>query len=297
MKNLLIGIVALWVLTMVATDARAQSGRGNGGGQSRGGTGSGTPTRAGNQGQAGQSPRGNQGAPAQRGHQIRQNSGVAANAGGLDLVRMREEEKLARDVYTSLAKSSKLTIFGSISRAESQHMQAIERLIRSGAGNIGNLNDTPGVFVFPEYQQLYTTLVASGARSPVDALMVGAKIEEMDIADLRQLLTQTTDPQVRQVLTRLMQGSQNHLRAFASQLSSRGASYNAEFLTQAEFDQIANSPGKGPSSPSAGRGANKPGQGPQTSGQRLGRQFQGNSGQGFGAGNAGQGGGRKRRGR
>lgn len=297
MKSLLMGLVALLVLTMVATDAMAQRGRGNGGGRSRNATDSGIQTRSGKQGQARRSPRGNQGASAQRGNQIRQTSGVSTNAGGLDLRRMREEEKLARDVYTSLARSSKLTIFGSISRAESQHMQAIERLIRSGTANVGNLNDTPGVFVFPEYQQLYTTLVASGARSPMDALMVGAKIEEMDIADLKRLLTQTSDPQLRQVLTRLMQGSQNHLRAFASQLASRGASYNAEFLTQAEFDQIANSPGKAHNSPSAGRGANKRGQGPQTSGQRLGRQFQGNSGQGFGAGNAGQGGGRKRRGR
>ena len=53
-----------------------------------------------------------------------------------------------------------------------------------------------------------------------------------------------------------MQGSQNHLRAFASQIAKQGASYNAEFLTQAEFDQIARSSGQGHGQQSAGRGAN-----------------------------------------
>ena len=122
-------------------------------------------------------------------------------------------------------------------------MQAIERLLGGGGGN--GWSDKPGVFAFAEYQQLYETLVASGSRSPLDALKVGAKIEEMDIADLRQVLNQTNDPQVRQVLQHLMQGSQNHLRAFASQITQQGAIYHAEFLSQADFDQIASSTGQG----------------------------------------------------
>ena len=132
-----------------------------------------------------------------------------------------------------------------------------------------------GIFVFPEYQQLYKSLIASGTRSPLDALTVGAKIEEMDIADLRRLLTQTTDRQVRQVLEHLMQGSQNHLRAFAFQIAKQGATYNAEFLTQAEFDQIAGSSGQGRGQHSAGRGANNRGQGLQNrgKGRQLGPQF------------------------
>lgn len=297
MKNSLIGVGALLVLTMITSDAMAQRGQRNGGGQGRGAGGPGIQTRGGNQGQAGQSQRENMGHTAQGGNQMQQTFGVlSANDGGPDLLRMREEEKLARDVYTSLAKSSRLTIFGNISRAESQHMQAIERLIRSGGGNAVNLNDTPGVFVFPEYQQLYATLIASGSRSPLDALMVGAKIEEMDIADLKRVLTQTSSPQVRQVLTHLMQASQNHLRAFASQLANQGSSYKAEFLTQAEFNQIANSSGQGHGPQSAGRGANNGGQGSQAGGQQAGSLFQGNGGQGLGGmnrggqGNGGQGG-------
>ena len=65
------------------------------------------------------------------------------------------------------------------------------------------------------------------------------------IADLKRVLTRTNEPQIQQVFTHLMQGSQNHLRAFASQLSRQGVNYKAEFLTQAEFDQISNSMEKG----------------------------------------------------
>lgn len=317
MKCLLIGLGALLALTMVAPDAMSQQRRGSGGaGQSRGSGGIGTQTRTGNQGRGQngvgiqtqaktQTRTGNQSqAQAQRGNQSRQSNGnLSANTGGPDLLRMREEEKLARDVYTQLAKTYKLTIFRNISRAESQHMQSVERLIRERRGNA--LNDVPGVFVFPEYQRLYDSLVASGSRSPLDALNVGARIEEMDIADLRRMLAQTNDPQVRQVMERLMQGSQNHLRAFASQIGKNGASYNAEFLSQADFDQIARSSGQGRGQHSVGHGGNNGGQGSQNRGSGPQFRFQGQNsgGQGFGAssqsrqGSARQGGGKQGRGR
>jgi len=303
MKTLRIGFGTLLVLTMVTSVAKAQRGPGNEAGQGRGAGGPGTQTRGGHQGQTGQPQRGNKGHSGESGNPNQQSSGVlSTDIEGLDLLRMREEEKLARDVYTSLAKTSMLTIFGNISHAEGQHMQSIERLIRSGGAKAVNLNDTPGVFDSPKYQQLYATLIASGSRSPQDALKVGAKIEEMDIADLKRFLTQTTDPQVRQVLTHLMQGSQNHLRAFASQLAKQGLSYRAEFLTQAEFDQIANSSGQGSGQQSTGRGSKNGGQASNAGCQQVGSQHQGNGGQGLGEknrggqGNADQGGRRKGRG-
>lgn len=278
MNRLLIFSSALLALSMVTSDVVAQQKRGGGGGQGRGQASAATQIRSGNQG-FGQSQRESQG---------RLSSGIiSTNNGGLDLLRMREEEKLARDVYTSLAKTSGLTVFQNIARAENQHMQAVERLI-GGAGANGNaMNNVPGTFAFPDYQQLYQTLVASGTRSPLDALMVGAKIEEMDITDLRRVLVQTTNPQVQQVLGHLLQGSQNHLRAFASQIAQQGATYNAEFLTQAEFDQIAQSSGRGQGQQSGGLGPNSSGQGSQGQGKGQQHGFQGQNpvGQGFGGAN------------
>ncbi|WP_419581024.1 DUF2202 domain-containing protein [Stieleria magnilauensis] len=176
----------------------------------------------------------------------------ATNDNSIDLLRLWEEEKMARDVYNTLAKTSSQMVFRNIARAESQHMQSVARLIGGSGAGLQRSSNTPGVFVTPEYQRLYQTLIAEGSRGTLDALKVGAKIEEMDIADLRKQLAATSHPQTRQVLERLMQASHNHLRAFASQIASQGSTYTAQFLTQADFDAIANSSGNGQGRQGAG---------------------------------------------
>ncbi|TWU08574.1 DUF2202 domain-containing protein [Stieleria varia] len=281
MKRYLMGVGTMLVLSLFLSDASAQQRRGGkGAGQGRGAGQSQSQTRPGNQ--AAINPRQDiRGGGPMGGGPMGGGSGGAINASGsgLDLQRMWEEEKLARDVYNRLAQTSKLMIFRNISRAESQHMQSIERVMRTGAGNGATLQDVPGVFSYPEYQQLYQSLVASGTQNPLAALMVGAKVEEMDIADLRQLLTRTNDAQVRQVLQHLMRGSQNHLRAFASQIAIQGGTYNAEFLTQAEFDQTAR--GSGTGSGQQGRGQGQQGQGQQGQGQQGSAGFGQGQGQGM----------------
>ena len=123
----------------------AQQRRGNGGaGQGRGSNGIATQTRTGNQdaSQTALESRRKLEPKRELAIRVRLNRNeeirvanpldlLSTNTSGPDLLRMREEEKLARDVYTSLAKTSKLTIFRNISRAESQHMQSVERLIRA----------------------------------------------------------------------------------------------------------------------------------------------------------------------
>ena len=54
---------------------------------------------------------------------------TAADAAGLQY--MREEEKLARDVYTLLGDRYDVRVFDNIARAESRHMAAIKRLLGS----------------------------------------------------------------------------------------------------------------------------------------------------------------------
>ncbi|KAA5541454.1 DUF2202 domain-containing protein [Roseiconus nitratireducens] len=292
MKILLYVCGILLVFTLVTSDAVAQQGRGGAGKRGGGSGGSATQTR---DGRGGQPDRGSQ--QAGKGpNALRQNQGQkqlgsqSPNSGQPDFLRIWEEEKLARDVYSSLATTSKLTIFRNIARSENQHMQSIERLIRTGGANAGQLNDKPGLFAFAENQQLYESLIAAGSRSPLDALMVGARIEEMDIADLKRLAAQTIEPRARQTLNRLMRGSENHLRAFAGQIAGQGASYRAEFLTQAEFDAIAKASGKGEGPAGNGRGINDRGQQAQSNGRQLGTPPEGNAGPGFGSQNgSGQG--------
>ena len=107
-------------------------------------------------------------------------------------------------------------------------------------------DDVPGVFVDPTIQTLYDDLVEQGSKSLVDALVVGATIEDMDIVDLQ--LRRSGIEAIDDVYANLEKGSRNHLRSFVKLIEDAGATYEPHHLTQEEFDEIVNSPmetGKG----------------------------------------------------
>jgi hypothetical protein len=157
------------------------------------------------------------------------------------LVRMREEEKLARDVYLTLAQTSGLQIFNNIANAESQHMRAVEQLVSRYSPAIAGPQLPVGSFSNPQFQALYKSLVASGSTSPIAAATVGAKIEEMDIKDLQTMLSQNLPRDISRVLEHLQKASGNHLRAFTMELKRLGGAYIPEFLSPQDYNNIINS--------------------------------------------------------
>ena len=150
---------------------------------------------------------------------------------------MREEEKLAHDVYVTLAQSSGLQIFNNIANAESQHMRAVEQLA-SRYSSVVAANLPVGSFSDPQFQALYNSLVAAGSKSPIAAATVGAKIEEMDIKDLQTLLSQNPPQDVSKVLEHLQRASGQHLRAFTMELKRLGGTNMPEFLSPEEYNSI-----------------------------------------------------------
>lgn len=133
---------------------------------------------------------------------------------------MREEEKLARDVYLVMYDLWGANIFANISESEQRHMDAIQRLITRYGLTDPVVDDDPeaddviGVFTDPDLQKLYDDLVEAGAVSLEEALKVGVMIEEKDIADLVQALTETEKRNIQRVFQNLLNGSYNHLDAF-----------------------------------------------------------------------------------
>ena len=140
-------------------------------------------------------------------------NGTSVQQGTIDLLRLWEEEKLARDVYTRLGESTGLNIFRNIARSEHLHMRWVQNMAMPGRSRTNEFVDVPGKFKDAEYQRLYETLVAEGILSPAAALTVGLKIEEMDIADIQRLVPQANEPRIQQTLQRLLRGSQSHLRS------------------------------------------------------------------------------------
>lgn len=156
---------------------------------------------------------------------------------------MREEEKLAHDVYVAFFTLWGANVFNQIAQSESQHTEAI-RLQLVAYGLEDPAATTPaGVFENTDLQSLYNTLVAMGQPSLIDALKVGALIEEKDIQDIKDKKALVVDePSIVQVYDNLLCGSRNHLRAFNDQLVNRGVIYVPQVITQAEWDAIANAP-------------------------------------------------------
>jgi hypothetical protein len=69
---------------------------------------------------------------------------------------------------------------------------------------------------------LYDQLVAGGSVSLVEALKVGAAIEEIDIIDLQAALALVDNRDIRLVYENLLSGSRNHLQAFVRALQQQG---------------------------------------------------------------------------
>lgn len=132
------------------------------------------------------------------------------------LLRMREEEKLARDVYDAMEAKWNLQIFDNISNSEQTHMDAVLVLLERHGLDDPAAGTAPGEFTDPELQTLYDSLIAQGTVSATDALKVGVAIEELDIADLQALHTETAD--LALVYDHLETGSEHHLEAFNRQL-------------------------------------------------------------------------------
>jgi len=145
-----------------------------------------------------------------------QTEGDQLNLSEIDaLLFMREEEKLARDVYLTLYEKWNLAIFNNIAKSEQQHMDAVKILL-----DRYNLEDPMlgeiGEFENQKLQELYDELVTTGSESVQDALLIGGAIEEIDILDLKDGLTESTNPDVIRVFESLLRGSYNHLKAFVN---------------------------------------------------------------------------------
>lgn len=126
---------------------------------------------------------------------------------------MREEEKLARDVYQQLFKKWNLVVFDNIAASEQAHFDALGTLLtRYGVADPALAN--AGVYSSAKLNTLYNELMAKGMKSAQDALEVGALIEKTDIADLESSLKGTTKLDLKRVYTNLMAPSYNHLEAF-----------------------------------------------------------------------------------
>ena len=152
---------------------------------------------------------------------------------------MREEEKLAHDVYVALYDLWGLPVFQNIAASEQTHTDTILGLLQ-----MYNLPDPAagngaGVFTNTTLQNLYNQLISQGNQSLLEALRVGAAIEEIDIIDLQNRLAATVNYDISTAYQNLLAGSENHLRSYVSTLERQtGELYTPQYLSQEVYDAI-----------------------------------------------------------
>ncbi|MCF6167006.1 DUF2202 domain-containing protein [Lutibacter sp.] len=157
-----------------------------------------------------------------------------------DLLFLREEEKLARDVYLFSYDKYAETIFNSISQSEQQHMNSVLTLLNT-YGIADPASSERGVFKNQTLQSLYNDLTTQSDISLLEALKVGAIIEDLDLNDIHEDESNTTKEDIINVYEKLSCGSRNHLRSYTSQLLSNGENYIPQFISLAEFEEVINS--------------------------------------------------------
>lgn len=182
------------------------------------------------------------------------------------LVFMREEEKLARDVYITLSGMwPDSRVFVNIGEGSEQtHTDMIRDKLEDYGVEDPNptTNDLPssiGFYTGEEYgdyfAEKYQLLINAGSQSELDALYVGAFIEELDMHDIVECpaaiiekdngindcgLNYTDEQALINAYRSLLDGSKNHLRSFVGQIESiiGEGNYQAQVISQEDVDEI-----------------------------------------------------------
>ncbi len=157
-----------------------------------------------------------------------------------DLKFLREEEKLARDVYLYSYDKYQLMIFDNISQSEQRHMNSVLNLLNK-YGIPDSASTEIGVFNNPDLQKLYNSLTKQANISSVEALKAGATIEDLDINDIDDFTSNTTKPDLLNVYGNLNCGSKNHIRAFTRWLENNEVTYTPQYISVEEYNTILSS--------------------------------------------------------
>lgn len=155
-----------------------------------------------------------------------------------DLKFLREEEKLARDVYQTLYGVWHLNPHQNIASSEQTHTDRVRDVLAALAIPDPVTDDTVGTFVNPTLGALFTDLTTQGKASEVASLKVGATVEDLDIRDLDEMKKHVTDEAILSMYEALQCGSRNHLRSFTKNLSQRGETYQAQYISADTLQQI-----------------------------------------------------------
>lgn len=127
----------------------------------------------------------------------------------------REEEKLARDLYTAFGEKYDSVVWDRIAASEQRHFDAVGRLLEQYELSDPTEGKDAGEFGDATLQGLYDDWLTVGSTEDA-AFQAAIELETADIADLEEQLEAVDDEAIEQVYQSLLRGSERHLAAFTA---------------------------------------------------------------------------------
>jgi len=149
---------------------------------------------------------------------------------------VREDEKVARDLYFAFFEKYKLKAFENISKAESNHIRAVELLLSYYEIDYPEIGEY-GKFADPTRQQMYDSLLIKG-ETALEAFKVMAQLEEENIVSFGEVLEDIENDNIAIVIENLLKASENHFKAAIRQITALGGEYTAQYMSQEQYSAI-----------------------------------------------------------
>lgn len=129
---------------------------------------------------------------------------------------MREEERMARDLYTAIdAHYADVTRpFSNIVKSEQQHFEMVGTLLTTYGLDDPSQGQAAGTYADADLEASYAALLKQAKTSLDDAYKVGIAVEKADVADLDEAMADITQSDADEILAGLKRASENHLAAF-----------------------------------------------------------------------------------
>jgi len=155
-----------------------------------------------------------------------------------DLQRIREQRKLARDLYWDLAKHWGSLVLVRLGAAEQAHLNALDTLLDHYDLSDPVAGPAVGESGDPKFHALHAQIVEVGHRSEMAASQAGLLVEEMSLSDLAAARARTRRPEIAAVYDDLLRDSRNHLRALFRQMQRFEGEYVPQSLSLSDFEAI-----------------------------------------------------------
>jgi len=149
---------------------------------------------------------------------------------------IREDEKVARDLYFSFFGTFGLKPFENIGKAEDNHIKATEKLFDYYEIDYPALSEN-GKFENAIRQKLFDSLLLKGTPE-LEAFKVMAMLEESNIVEYGEVLKTIANPNIKIVIENLARASANHFKAAIRQITALGGTYRPALMTQEQYRAV-----------------------------------------------------------